>query len=311
MKAQHRKQEIQALRAKLDRISRRTAEETARRRQVAEAVRKRPAADGGDEIRYRRHLPRTGGRSVVRAHDALLGQAVILEEAVASGQVVETAQGACFEVEQPVDELEGAETLSARFKERLERGEAAWCDNLRLVRPNGTADVGQLVFMDIETAGLSSSPLFLIGAMSWDGRGFTVRQFFARNYAEEAAVIRRFVETSADREVLITFNGKSFDVPFVRTRAVATGVPYDLDPAHLDLLHESRRIWKDVLPNCKLQTLETHVCGRSRHGDIPGRDIPQAYHDYVRTNDAWQMVEALRHNMLDLVTLADIMLRLP
>ena len=57
--------------------------------------------------------------------------------------------------------------------------------------------------------------------------------------------------------------------------------------------------------------MESHICGRARHGDIPGAEIPEAYHAFVRTGDAAMIVEILRHNMLDLVTMADIMARLP
>ena len=165
--------------------------------------------------------------------------------------------------------------------------------------------------MDVESTGLGNSPLFLIGVMVWVGDGFETQQFFARNYAEERAVVSLFLEACAGKKLLVTFNGKSFDFPYIRARAAATGLSFDLAPSHLDLLHESRRIWKGRVPNCKLQTLETHVCKRIRHGDIPGSEIPDAYHQYVRTNDAWQMVDVLKHNLLDLVTMADLMNRMP
>ena len=93
--------------------------------------------------------------------------------------------------------------------------------------------------------------------------------------------------------------------------AAATGLPFAWDPAHLDLLHACRRVWKEVLPDCRLQTLERHVCRRARADDIPGQMIPDAYHEYVRTDNAWQIVEVLRHNLLDLVTLADLLTRFP
>jgi uncharacterized protein YprB with RNaseH-like and TPR domain len=171
--------------------------------------------------------------------------------------------------------------------------------------------VEDLVFMDIETTGLNASPLFLIGVMTWEDGGFVVRQFFARHYAEEAAVIARFADDVRGRRLLVTFNGKSFDWPYIRLRAIVNGLPPVAEPHHLDLLHESRRVWKPTLPNCRLQTIERHICGRTRTGDIPGSEIPAAYHAYVRTQDAWQMTSAIHHNMLDLVTLADIMTRMP
>jgi uncharacterized protein len=111
--------------------------------------------------------------------------------------------------------------------------------------------------------------------------------------------------------MIITFNGKTFDYPYIKNRAIATGVAINEVLPHFDLLHECRRLWKATLPDCKLQTLEKYVCNRTRFGDIPGHLIPQAYHDYVRTENAWQMKEILKHNMLDLVTLGELMGRWP
>ncbi len=166
-------------------------------------------------------------------------------------------------------------------------------------------------FLDLETTGLTSTPLFLIGTMGLEGGEFVVRQYLARDYSEEAAAIFLAAQRLAGKSLLVTFNGKSFDMPYMRMRAAATGVAVGTDPPHLDLLHVSRRIWRAVLPNCKLQTIESHICRRARHGDIPGAEIPDAYHAFVRTGDAALIVEILRHNMLDLVTMADIMAHLP
>ena len=79
----------------------------------------------------------------------------------------------------------------------------------------------------------------------------------------------------------------------------------------MDLLHVSRRVWGEVLPNCRLQTLEQFVCRRFRHDDIPGAQIPDVYHHFVRTGDARRIARVLEHNVWDLVTLADLLLRLP
>jgi uncharacterized protein YprB with RNaseH-like and TPR domain len=114
-----------------------------------------------------------------------------------------------------------------------------------------------------------------------------------------------------DKALIVSFNGKSFDVPFVRMRAAYNGLACDLPQPHLDLLHASRRVWRRQLPDCKLQTLESHICGRWRTGDIPGSMIPDAYHDFVHTKNAARMVRVLEHNYLDLVTLAEIMVRMP
>jgi uncharacterized protein YprB with RNaseH-like and TPR domain len=170
----------------------------------------------------------------------------------------------------------------------------------------------EVLFVDLETTGLAHSPLFLIGVMLWDGDDFVIRQYLARHYGEEAAVTALFLDLACDKRLFVSFNGKSFDLPYVRTRAAACGIPCTLGAAHLDLLHECRRAWKGTLPNCKLQTLEQHICGRPpRVGDIPGAEIPDAYHAFVRTGHAGQMAQIVRHNLMDLVTLAELMLKLP
>jgi uncharacterized protein YprB with RNaseH-like and TPR domain len=169
----------------------------------------------------------------------------------------------------------------------------------------------EAAFFDIETTGLTSTPVFLIGTMSWEGDRLVVKQFFARDYSEEPGVMSLFFDWAAEKRLLVSFNGKSFDLPYARVRAAANGVPFTLELPHLDLLHVARRAWKGTVPNHRLQTLEAHVCGRVRQGDIPSWEIPEAYHAYVRTSNAAEIVEIVRHNLLDLVTLADLMVRLP
>ena len=168
-----------------------------------------------------------------------------------------------------------------------------------------------VIFMDLETTGLSSTPLFLIGTMVWEGGDLVVRQYLARDYSEEPAAISLFLENAHRNKLLVSFNGKSFDMPYLQARAAANGIPFRAEFAHFDLLHECRRVWRNALPDCRLRTLESHVCRRERYGDIPSAEIPDAYHAFVRTGNAAQIAEILRHNMFDLVTLADLMVRLP
>jgi uncharacterized protein YprB with RNaseH-like and TPR domain len=163
------------------------------------------------------------------------------------------------------------------------------------------------VFLDLETGGLSSSPVFLAGTMRWNGADFVLRQYFARHYGEEPALIEAVVEACRDAEFLVTYNGKSYDAPFLRGRAVVHGVPVALPPRHLDLLHVARRRWRDQLPDCRLQTLEWHVCRRRRSGDVPSEEVPGLYHDFVRRGDAWRLVPVFHHNLLDVITMGEIL----
>ena len=164
-----------------------------------------------------------------------------------------------------------------------------------------------LLFVDLETCGFAGTPVFLIGAMFVAEGDLHVEQLLARNYEEEPAIIARFAELGGTGRVLVTFNGKSFDWPFLRDRAAVARIDLNDPASHCDLLHAARRRYRDLLPDCKLQTLETYVCRRRRADDIPGSEIPRAYHEFVRSGDARELRQIVHHNFLDLVTLADLL----
>jgi len=163
------------------------------------------------------------------------------------------------------------------------------------------------LFMDTETCGFSGTAIFLVGMMQYAEGELVFEQCFARDYSEEPAVLAVFAERYAAARVLVTFNGKAFDMSMIRERCAFHGIelPRRRTP-HLDLLHESRRRWKGEVPNCRLQTLERHLCQRRRVGDIPGSEIPDAYHRFVATGDARQVADILHHNLLDLLTMAQL-----
>jgi uncharacterized protein YprB with RNaseH-like and TPR domain len=171
----------------------------------------------------------------------------------------------------------------------------------------------EMLLMDLETCGLSGSPLFLVGLLRHVEDRLAVELLLARTYAEEHAVLASFWQRAAAHRVLVTFNGKSFDWPMVVDRSARHLIFRRSQPPellHVDLLHHSRRRWRRQLPDCRLQTLERHICGRGRSGDIAGAQIPAAYQKFVRTGFDRDMDAILLHNAIDLVTLLDLAMRL-
>ncbi|NLW87092.1 MAG: hypothetical protein GXY38_09490 [Planctomycetes bacterium] len=163
-----------------------------------------------------------------------------------------------------------------------------------------------LLFMDVESCGFSGAVIFLVGMMYYRNDDLHFEQYLARNYAEEAAILTAFIDRVASARVLVTFNGKAFDMNMIRERAIFHGLKMPPEGPHLDLLTEARKRWRGRLPNCKLQTLERHLFKRNRVGDIPGWAIADAYHKFVDTADARQVRDIVHHNLLDLLTMAQL-----
>ncbi len=199
-------------------------------------------------------------------------------------------------------------------------------------RPHGSADVGALIempdtlldalseneitgvhpekwaFLDTETTGLaggSGTYAFLIGVGRITRKGFEVRQFFMREYAEERSQLSALEAHLKQFDVLITYNGKSYDQPLLETRYRMTRrQPPFARLRHLDLLHGARRLWKLRMESCKLTHLEQQILGVCREGDLPGHMIPYVYFEYLRQKEASQLVPVFHHNAIDILTLA-------
>jgi uncharacterized protein YprB with RNaseH-like and TPR domain len=177
-------------------------------------------------------------------------------------------------------------------------------------------DPGEWLFLDTETTGISGGSgmyAFLIGLAWWDSGGLQVEQLFMRDHSEEYALLETLRQRMAERRVLVTFNGKTFDWPLLQTRFVMTrAIETPLHEVHLDFLHPARQIWRPRLLSVRLAELEQHVLRVSpgsrldwtREGDIDGAMIPQLYFDYVRRGASPPLLPVFHHNQMDLRGLA-------
>ncbi|MCI0624559.1 MAG: ribonuclease H-like domain-containing protein [Acidobacteria bacterium] len=176
-----------------------------------------------------------------------------------------------------------------------------------------SCDLRCVVFLDTETTGLAGgvgTVAFLVGLGRWTDSGFCVEQYLMRDYHEERAMLLALQESLATTQVLVTFNGKAFDVPLLQSRFVLARQRWPLARAlHLDLLHPARRLWKLRLGNCCLANLESELFGIEREEDVPGHLIPQLYFRYARTGNPQSVGGILSHNRQDIETLARLALR--
>jgi uncharacterized protein YprB with RNaseH-like and TPR domain len=163
-------------------------------------------------------------------------------------------------------------------------------------------------FLDTETTGIaggSGTHAFLIGIGRITENGFTLRQFFMRDFVEERSQLHAVASHLSDAQVLVTYNGKAFDLPLLETRyRMNRARPPFSRLRHLDLLHGARRLWRLRLDSCRLVELESQVLGYLRNGDVPGELIPRLYFDYLHGANPEPIEAVFEHNALDIVTLA-------
>lgn len=162
-------------------------------------------------------------------------------------------------------------------------------------------------FMDIETKGLSNVPIILIGVAEIKGNVIEASQYFLRDYTEEANIIDAYLSHLDEDSVHVTFNGKTFDVPYIKNRCIYNRIDADLDLAHLDLMYFAKNLWGEKLPNCQLQTIERELFDIERIDDVPGQFIPGYYDTYLENNNIGPVVPIIEHNAQDIISLASFL----
>jgi uncharacterized protein YprB with RNaseH-like and TPR domain len=161
------------------------------------------------------------------------------------------------------------------------------------------------VFFDIETLGLFSRPILLFGIGIIDHRDLIVRQYLLRDIAEEQAALAATTGyLSGEHRAVVTFNGKSFDLPYLSDRLAYYGMNVPSRIPHFDVLHFSRRRWKDQFSSYRLTTLEREILGIHRVDDVPGQMVPEFFETYLRTGNCGPLVPVVEHNRQDVVSLA-------
>ncbi len=172
-------------------------------------------------------------------------------------------------------------------------------------------DPSRLVYFDLETTGLSGGAgmiAFLAGVGEWTPDGFRTTQFLLPSHAAERAMLHALNDYLGDDAVLVTYNGRTFDVPVMEMRGEMQRVPQVVcDMPHLDMLHAARRLWRaseDGERSCRLTHLEESVLGVGRVGDVGGFEIPARYFQFLRGGGAHVLEPVLLHNRLDLLSLA-------
>ncbi len=256
-----------------------------------------------------RHLGIDRGTGHLKSKPRRRGKGI---EELLPGEIVDNSHGSFFLYREThgLDYRHGSHTLSDLLAQP--RQASAW-----LARDERLAgvDPGRIAFIDTETTGLaggSGTYTFLIGVGVFESDAFAVHQFFMRDYGEEPAQIEALGDLLDRMEAVVSFNGKSFDLPLLETRFIMNHQPPRLVGApHLDLLAPARRIWRHRLQSCALSSLEGNVLGVQRtQADVPGWLIPELYVEYTRTGDARNLAGVFYHNAQDILSLVTLAAKL-
>ncbi|HEU4935906.1 MAG TPA: ribonuclease H-like domain-containing protein [Vicinamibacterales bacterium] len=248
--------------------------------------------------------------------------------AVLGGRPVETPFGRCLIVDRryEADRWHGSIQIGQCEVDDLN---ALWILDPALsvsLSDRGRTPVGGLrtfprtVFIDLETTGLSGGAgtvAFLVGCGFFDLGAFQVRQFLLTSYASERALLWAVAEFFKDADLIVTYNGKSFDVPVMETRWLFHRLQMPLDGVpHFDMVHPARRLWRPRAAaiemddgGCRLGTLERTLFEVNRVGDVGGFEVPARFFRFLRSGDPRPLEAVLEHNRFDLVSLAAVMAR--
>jgi uncharacterized protein YprB with RNaseH-like and TPR domain len=167
-------------------------------------------------------------------------------------------------------------------------------------------------FIDTETTGLAGGAgtiAFLIGIGVWEQPAFTLHLVFVRNPDEEEPALRYVAEVLNKCTGLVTFNGRTFDLPIIESRFILNRlIPEWYDKPHLDLLAVARQLWRDHLPSRRLGELEEKILGIVRTDeDIPSYLIPYYYRQYLETGQTAEMRQVMYHNEVDILSLVTLL----
>jgi uncharacterized protein YprB with RNaseH-like and TPR domain len=175
-------------------------------------------------------------------------------------------------------------------------------------------DLSTALFIDLETTGLSGGSgviPFNVGMGYYRDDKFVVGQYFLGEMAEEERMIQELAEffKEMDFQSVVTYNGKSFDIPLLETRFILQRQPFLLSELpHLDFLFPARRLWSHKFESCRLFHLALNVVQTGRTEDIPSAEIPWRYFQYLQTGNYDLIEPILYHNQEDILSLLGLVI---
>ncbi len=223
------------------------------------------------------------------------------------GEIIGDADGGFYLIrhDYPLDYRQGIVELGAALQSKSKHIAFSACDpELEDFDPRTAC------FVDTETTGLmggTGTVAFLVGVGYFIEGAFRLDQCIMRDFDDEEPMLNYLAELFDRHDTLVSYNGKSFDLPLLRTRFIQSRIPFRGDGIlHLDLVHAARRFWKQRLKDCSLGNVEREILSICRDGDVPGYLIPQLWFRYLEERDARPLEGVLHHHEMDILSLVSL-----
>lgn len=160
------------------------------------------------------------------------------------------------------------------------------------------------LYFDIETLGMAHAPIILFGIGEIEHGTVRVTQYLLRDIDEELPALMLTKEHFKKSSAVISYNGRCFDIPYLNNRLAFYGEREVRFNVHADLLHPTRRLFRDEFPDCRLETVEEYIPTFARGEDVPGYLVPVYYQNYLRSKNIRTLRPVVEHNTLDVANLA-------
>lgn len=171
-------------------------------------------------------------------------------------------------------------------------------------------DISEIVFLDIETLGLHHCHLFLIGVAYFKNNTLHIDQFFLRNLTEEKAALYFLNQLFKKKKAICSFNGKTFDIPFLQKRMKRYDLNDELNHPHFDMRYLAPNGFSYIRQDARLVTYEQFEFDTIRTDDVPSHLVPDFYQSYLRSNNIGSIIPIIEHNKQDLITTTKLFLKL-
>ena len=177
----------------------------------------------------------------------------------------------------------------------------------------GIAAPEDILYADIETTGLSPASAFIycIGMAYYAEGKACLHLAFGESREDEPEVLRTFCDILGSRDHIVTFNGTTFDIPFIRKRCERYNIPDPfINKEYTDLYREAKRLKKFLNLKSYSQKSIEHFLGCCREDEMGGGELIPVYYRYERFRDPDDKRLLVLHNLDDvkgMLKLSDIM----